>query len=200
MAGDTILVVEDTELLRRIYTDKLTAEGYNVLGAADGLECLAQLHARHVDLVLLDLIMPRMSGLEVLDTMQKDPRTKDIPVVILSNLGQDSDIERGLSMGAVDYLIKNEAKPADVAEKIKLVLHSMASPEVDVPALRVLLRDHEADADRLVQTLKLRHQFWCPACEVQLTLELLPKPDKEGWFDAHLVCPQCQREFVGTHE
>ncbi len=115
----TILVVEDTELLRRIYTDKLTQEGYDVIQAANGLEAIAALHEPNIDLVLLDLIMPQMSGLEALEHIKADPRTRDIPVLILSNLGQEQDIERGIALGAIDYLIKNEAKPADVAEKIR---------------------------------------------------------------------------------
>lgn len=199
MAGETVLVVEDTELLRRIYADKLTQEGYTVLTASDGLECLAQLHQTAVDLVLLDLIMPRMSGLEVLDTMKKDARTKDIPVIVLSNLGQDSDVQRGLSMGAMDYLVKNEAKPADVAEKIRLVLDAVGAHETS-EAFRVLIRDREGDADAVVDVLDLPRRFWCPACEQELSLVLVPKSDKPGFFEAHFECAVCDREYLGRSD
>ncbi len=189
-----ILVVEDTELLRRIYTDKLAQDGYDVHGAADGLEALSYLRTNTPDLILLDLIMPKMSGLEVLEVIKKDPRLREIPVVILTNLGQDSDVERGLSMGALDYLIKNEAKPADVAEKIKATL-DLVSPPPAASSFKLLLRDREGDTDRLVEHLGLPRRFWCPACEVELTLELIPKKDKHGWFDAHFICQSCGREF-----
>ncbi|MDP2233861.1 MAG: response regulator, partial [Actinomycetota bacterium] len=87
MSKLTILVVEDTELLRRIYSDKLTQDGYDVLAAGDGFEALNLLRSNKVDLVLLDLIMPRMSGIEALEAIKADPRTREIPVIILSNLG-----------------------------------------------------------------------------------------------------------------
>lgn len=195
MAGETVLIVEDTELLRKIYQDKLQQEGYEVLTAGDGLESLNVIRSHTVDLVLLDLVMPRMSGLEALETMKADPRTKDIPVVILSNLGQDDDIERGLNLGAVDYLIKNSAKPADVSAKIRLTLDYMAGRQAQAASYKLAIRDREADAERFVEDAKLMRRLWCPACEVEIQLELVPKPDKPGWYDAHLICPSCGREF-----
>lgn len=201
MPRETILVVEDTELLRRIYTDKLTQEGYRVLQAGDGLEAINTLRAESVDLVLLDLVMPRMSGLEAMDSLKRDPRTKDIPIIILSNLGQESDMERGMSMGAADYLIKNSAKPADVSVKIRRTLDRLARAQASQPAepsqltFRVAIRDHEADADALVAHATLQRRFWCPACEVELNLEMVEKQDRPGWYDAHLMCPACGREY-----
>ncbi len=195
MSERTILVVEDTELLRRIYSDKLAQDGYGVLSAGDGLEALNLLRANKVDLVLLDLIMPRMSGIEALEAMKADPRTRDIPVIILSNLGQESDVERGLAMGAVDYLVKNEARPADVADKIRLTLESLAGGQATRSGYRLILRDREGDADRFVTDAALPQRFWCTACQVELSLELLAKPDRDGWYDAHLICPMCGKEY-----
>ncbi len=138
--------------------------------------------------------MPQMSGLEALEAIKADPRLRDIPVLILSNLGQESDVERGLSLGAIDYLIKNEAKPADVAEKIALTLDFMAGRQGDSDSYKIFVRDHEGDADRLVEDAGLARRFWCPACEIELVVELVPKPDRHGWYDAHLLCPQCGKE------
>jgi adenylate cyclase len=195
VAGESVLVVEDTELLRRIYTDKLSQEGYKVFQASDGLEALSIVRNQPLDLILLDLVMPRMSGLEALEALKRDPRTRDIPVVILSNLGQDTDVQRGLDMGAVDYLIKNSAKPADVSAKIAATLESRAGAPVEAPSLRVFLRDREGDADALVERSRLTKRLWCPACQVELQLELIPRSDRPGWYDAHLICPSCAREF-----
>lgn len=195
MAGETILVVEDTELLRRIYTDKLIQEGYVVHAAADGLEALSLIRAHRVDLVLLDLIMPRMSGLEALEALKSDPRTLDVPVIILSNLGQDSDIQRGLEMGAVDYLIKNAAKPADVSVKIRTTLDNASERTAEAQGYHLVVRDREADAERFVAEQKMPRRFWCPACELELELELIPHRDRPGWYDGHFVCPSCPREF-----
>lgn len=195
MSERTILVVEDTELLRRIYSDKLAQDGYGVLSAGDGLEALNLLRANKVDLVLLDLIMPRMSGIEALEAIKADPRTREIPVIILSNLGQESDVERGLAMGAVDYLVKNEARPADVADKIRLTLESLAGGQTVRSGYRLILRDREGDADRFITDAGLPQRFWCPACQVELSLELLAKPDRDSWYDAHLICPMCGKEY-----
>lgn len=195
MAGESILVVEDTELLRRIYTDKLAQEGYVVHAAADGLEALDLIRNNKIDLVLLDLIMPRMSGLEALEALKADPRTRDVPVIILSNLGQDADIQRGLDMGASDYLIKNAAKPADVSAKISATLRLQSDRMLTVQGYHLVVRDREADADRFVTEQHMPRRFWCPACETELEVELVPRKDRPGWYDAHFVCPGCPREF-----
>ncbi|MRR12505.1 response regulator [bacterium] len=195
MAQQTILVVEDTELLRRIYSDKLTQDGYKVLSAADGLDALNLLRSNEVDLVLLDLIMPKMSGIEALEAIKADPRTRDIPVIILSNLGQESDVERGLAMGAVDYLIKNEAKPVDVAERITATLSLMGGRMKEAKSYKLVIRDRELDAERFIADAKLPRRFWCPNCEVELALELMPQPERPGWYHAHLLCPMCGKEY-----
>jgi CheY-like chemotaxis protein len=195
VAGESVLVVEDTELLRRIYTDKLAQEGYKVFQAADGLECLNVVRTQPLDLILLDLVMPRMSGLEALEALKRDPRTKDIPVVILSNLGQDTDIQRGLDLGALDYLIKNSAKPADVSAKIRATLDSRGQTHLEPTAYKLVIADHEGDADAFIAAAKLPRRFFCPACEVQLVFEVMPRSDKPGWYEAHIVCPSCGREF-----
>lgn len=203
MPGKTVLVVEDTELLRRMYADKLAQDGYEVLSAGDGLEALSYLKTHDVDLVLLDLVMPRMSGLELLDTMKRDPRTAGIPVIVLSNLGQESDVQKGIELGALDYLVKNEARPADVSAKITAVFSGadgggLAADPVEEPAektFRVYIRDHEGDCDALVDERRLSRRFWCPACEVELSLELVSDPERPGWYDAHLECSNCHRGY-----
>lgn len=206
MPGHRILVVEDTELLRRMYHDKLVSDGFEVATASDGLEALNALRNDRFDLVVLDLIMPRMGGLEVLETVKADPRLSSIPVVILTNLGEESAIERALDLGAIDYLIKNAAKPADVSAKIKLTLENLAPapatdgspPPVGAPAgpsFKVLLKDREADADAFVAHAGLPRRLWCPACEEELVLELVPNGSREGWYEAHLLCARCGREY-----
>lgn len=191
----SVLVVEDTELLRRMYADSLTQQGYRVLTASDGLEALSVLRTDTPDLILLDLIMPKMGGLEVIDLLKKDPRLSAIPVVILSNLGQDSDIQAGLSMGAVDYLIKNDVRPVDIAERVSGILKIRGAQDGAGTRYRVTLRDYEGDADKLVADAGLTRRFWCPACEIELNLELVPDENRTGWYAAHFVCPLCNREY-----
>jgi len=190
----TILVVEDTELLRRMYTDRLTQDGYRVLSASDGLEALSVMRNETPDLVLLDLIMPKMSGIEVLERIQSDTRLHEIPVLILSNLGQDEDIRRCIELGASDYLIKNDARPADIAAKIKSLLRD-AAEKSEAAVYHLQIRDRELDADRFIADAQLTRRFWCPTCEVELSLELAPVDGVPGHYDAHVVCLMCGREY-----
>lgn len=195
--GRTVLVVEDTDLLRRMYTDRLTQDGYSVLDAADGLGALSILRNSTPDLILLDLVMPKMSGLEVLEMVKRDPRLSPVPVLILSNLGEDADIQRGIEMGAIDYLIKNDARPADVSAKIGEILKMTggATSGGSTATYRLIIRDHEADADAFVADASLARRLWCPACEVELNLELAKESDRPGWYSAHVICPMCGREY-----
>jgi len=117
-----ILVVEDDKFLRELISQKLTKEGYAVVEAVDGEKGIESIKTEEPDLVLLDLILPGIDGFEVLAKMKSDPGLAEIPVIILSNLGQKDDIEKGLEMGANDYLIKAHFTPGEIIEKIQVVL------------------------------------------------------------------------------
>lgn len=121
MAEDkkTILIVEDDKFLRELIAQKLSREGFGVLEAVDGEQGIEQIREKKPDLVLLDLILPGMDGFDVLAKIKEEPTLAAIPVVILSNLGQRDDIERGLQLGAKDYLIKAHFTPGEVIDKIK---------------------------------------------------------------------------------
>ncbi len=198
MAAKRILVVEDTELLRRMYRDRLVQDGYEVADAPDGLAALGLLRDQHFDLILLDLIMPRMGGIQVLEAVKQDPRTQSIPVVVLTNLGEEATIEHAVSLGAVDYLIKNETRPADVAEKVKLVLDSFAATDTGKASFMVYPDSSQGDINALVEHAALKRRLWCPACEGALALELVPDPGRAGWYSARFACPSCGRTFSGS--
>jgi len=194
MPAEKILVVEDTQLLQHMYRDRLVADGFNVDVASDGLEALNILRTDTMDLMVLDLIMPRMGGLEVLETVRNDPRLKDLPVLVLTNLGEETAIQHALELGAIDYLIKNSSKPADVSAKIRLTLDSFGPTHAN-HSLKLKVKDREGDADLLVTQARLPRRFWCPACETELSLELIPNAQKPGWYDSHFVCDSCGRDF-----
>jgi len=118
----TILIIEDDKFLRELITRKLLNEAYEVSEAVDGEEGIKKIKEEKPDLILLDLILPGIDGFEVLSKMREDPALAQIPVIILSNLGQKDDVEKGLKMGAVDYLIKAHFTPGEIIEKIKVVL------------------------------------------------------------------------------
>ena len=114
-----VLMVEDDRFLRKIYRDKLTRAGFEFLEATNGEEGLNKVIAEKPDLVLLDLILPRRNGFDVLIEIKRNKNTQNIPVIILSNLGQESDIKRGISLGAQDYLVKTDISLSEVVEKVK---------------------------------------------------------------------------------
>jgi len=117
-----ILIIEDDKFLRELIVRKLTDEGFEIEEAIDGEEGIKKTKEIKPDLVLLDLILPGMDGFEVLSRIKGDPLLASIPVIILSNLGQREDIEKGLKLGAVDYLVKANFTPNEIIEKVKNAL------------------------------------------------------------------------------
>jgi len=117
-----ILIIEDDKFLRELIVKKLVKEGYEISEAVDGEEGIKKVKEEKPDLVLLDLILPGIDGFEVLSRTKEDPTLSQIPVIILSNLGQKEDVQRGLGLGAVDYLIKAHFTPGEIIEKMKAIL------------------------------------------------------------------------------
>jgi len=118
-----VLIVDDDAFLSGIYATKLDIDGFEVVSARDGEEGVKAAAKELPDLILLDVLMPKLDGFEALKKLKEDPATKDIPVIMLTNLGQKEDVEKGLQLGAVDYLIKAHFVPAEAVEKIKKVLN-----------------------------------------------------------------------------
>jgi len=118
---ENILIVEDDKFLRELISKKLIGQGFKIDEAIDGEEGLKKLQEIKPDMVLLDLILPGLDGFDVLQRIKDDPSTASIPVLILSNLGQKDEIEKGLKLGAVDFLVKAHFTPEEIVQKIKQV-------------------------------------------------------------------------------
>lgn len=114
-----ILLAEDDTFISRAYGDGFTRAGFDVVLAHDGVEALSKIRSEKPDIILLDIIMPDKNGFEVLEEIKKDKGFSNIPVIVLSNLGQQSDIEQGKKLGAVDYLIKSNTSMKEVVEKVR---------------------------------------------------------------------------------
>lgn len=122
-----ILIVEDDATLRNVLLEKLSKSGYTVEGAEDGEVALEKLRSGpKPDLMLLDILMPKKNGMEVMEEMSADPTLKTIPIIIISNSGQPVEIERAKKLGAKDFLIKAVFDPAEVLEKIRALLQPQA--------------------------------------------------------------------------
>ncbi len=113
-----ILLVEDEKIMINLLEKKLTQEGYEVTIATNGEEGLKLIKELKPDIVLLDIIMPKMGGFEVMEEMNKDPELAKIPVVIISNSGQPVELDKAKELGAKDWLIKTEFDPQEVVDKV----------------------------------------------------------------------------------
>src|SRR3990167_10910144 len=120
-----ILLVEDDPFLIDIYKDKLEESGYAVETVEDGDQVLNKITEARPDLVLLDIILPNVDGWEILRTIRNKPDTKDLKVIILSNLGQKEEVEKGVDLGATKYLIKAHFTPSEVIKEIKELLNKI---------------------------------------------------------------------------
>ena len=122
MSNKKILVVEDDIVLRDVLVEKLKQSGYDTAAASDGEEAMSIVREAKPDLMLLDILMPRKGGMEVMEDLNADPDLRSIPVIIISNSGQPVEIERARHLGAKDFLIKAVFDPSEVMEKVKSVL------------------------------------------------------------------------------
>ncbi len=119
-----ILFVDDDSFLRRVYDTELAEQNFEVILAVDGQDGLDKARITDPNLIILDMIMPKKNGFEVLTELQSDPKTSHIPVIILSNLGQAADKQKGMDLGAADYLVKDSTTLGVIVEKIEHILHS----------------------------------------------------------------------------
>lgn len=113
-----IVLAEDDKFISKAYQDGLRRGNFEVVPAFNGAEAIEKIKSEKPDLVLLDIIMPDKNGFEVLEAIKRDDSTKNIPVIFLSNLGQESDIQKGRELGANDYLIKSNFSMKEVIAKI----------------------------------------------------------------------------------
>ncbi|MDD5290382.1 MAG: response regulator [Patescibacteria group bacterium] len=118
----TILIIEDDNFLSNMYRTKLELEGYVALTATNGEIGLKTAKEKRPNLILLDIIIPKMNGFEVLEGIKSDKNLKNIPVIMLTNLGQKDDIKKSFKLGADEYLIKAHFLPSEVVEKVKKFL------------------------------------------------------------------------------
>ena len=125
-----VLIIEDDPLISRLYQKVFKFEGYEVEEANNGKVGLQKVAESKPTLIMLDIMMPEMNGLEVLDKLKASDSTKSIPVVMLTNLAGSQDAEKALSKGAVKYIVKSEYDPKDVVKMVKEILAGYTREEV----------------------------------------------------------------------
>ncbi|KKT00881.1 MAG: Response regulator receiver protein [Candidatus Nomurabacteria bacterium GW2011_GWA2_43_15] len=118
-----ILIVEDEEILLRVFKEELNEEGFDVVTATNGEEAVTLAKTKKPGLILLDIILPRKNGFEVLEILKASPETKNIPVIMISVQGNDENITKALSLGASDYIVKSQHSMVEIINKIKGFLY-----------------------------------------------------------------------------
>lgn len=119
MKKNKILLVEDDEVLSKVVYEELTDADFEVFQSFDGESGLLMAHEKQPDLILLDILLPKKDGFDILSDLKKSSETKDFPVIILTMLGSDDDIKRGLQLGANDYIVKSQHALPEIIEKVK---------------------------------------------------------------------------------
>ena len=114
-----ILLVEDDDALADVYVTRLQAEGFDIRRVSNGEEALAAARAYQPDLAVVDVMMPKVSGFDVLDILRNTPETANLKIIMLTALNQEADKERAQSLGADDYLVKSQVVISDVVDKIR---------------------------------------------------------------------------------
>jgi len=117
-----ILFIEDDQFLTTAYGDKLTREGFEILTAESAAEGMQMIRGHSPDLIILDLVLPDKSGFELLEEVKSDESLNQIPIIVLSNLGQETDVKKAMQLGASGYFIKVESSLKKIIEKIKEIL------------------------------------------------------------------------------
>lgn len=123
-----ILVIEDDKFLRELVVQKLKKEGFDVEAVVEGGEAFKAIEEKTPDLILLDLVLPGIDGFQIMIRLKKNQKTADIPVVVLSNLGQKEDIDKAKACGAADYMVKTNFTPGEIAEKIRKIVGAKKLP------------------------------------------------------------------------
>ena len=129
MDNKKVLVVEDDTLLKDMLGQQLTKDGWQVLHATEGAQALTLSESESPDVMLLDLLLPGMDGFEILTALKAKDTTKNIPVIVLSNLGQQEDVDKAMKLGAADFMIKANFTLDEVSAKIKALAGGGATPE-----------------------------------------------------------------------
>jgi len=191
-----ILIIEDSASFQTLYRSVLEGDGYEVIAAEDGENGLRLALSEEPSLILLDMVLPKLHGLEVLKTIRADKKSKDIPVIIFSVLGTTEDIQKGLEFGANDYTVKGSYSPKEILSKIRVLL-AQKSIQQNIQSYQIEVKEGRGDAAKLQQDIGLTKLFECPHCHAAMSLELIPDFSRTDghWFHSHFICQECGRGF-----
>ena len=127
-----VLIVEDDMALFNMYSVELKIKGYDVLNVNDGIQAMPKAKEYKPDIILLDIMLPGMNGLNILTEVKSDPQTSEIPVIMLTNYGSEDNVKKALESGAADYIMKYKILPSELSDKIEVVLGTSTTSSVKI--------------------------------------------------------------------
>jgi len=180
-----ILLVDDDVETREMYAEVLAKAGYEIVQANDGVEGLDITTKEMPDLIFTGIVMPRMDGFTMMETLKKTVMTASIPVVISSHMGREEDQQRANVLGAKDFIMRNVTPPKEVVERINaLFVRSGMQYTID-------FNPYSMDAQKLARDLSFNTDFQCLECNEKTALSLKLVDTKNRIFEAEFICPRC---------
>jgi len=177
-----ILIVDDDTFIKGMYTELFNREGFSVFEASTGLEALNLVEQEKIDIIFTGIIMPQMTGFELMEALRRSVKTAGIPVVVSSHLGRFEDQKKAFELGAKDFIYRGEVTPAEAVMRIKNILGQKIIYRVGV----------EDGNDSLELARFLGKDSWvCPQCKSKYLLSAEFNP-KESRFVLNLYCPFCE--------
>ncbi len=180
----SILLIDDDDNIREIYAYAFRNADFKVLEARDGLEGLGIANKELPDIIFTGIVMPRMDGFTLMETLAKDVRTAKIPIFVSSHMGREEDRQKANKLGARGFIVRDLVSPAEAVEEISQVLARGGSYRLDFDA-------YALDAPRLAQSMGLNSNFQCRECNEKMVIEVKLQEDVHCPMKAKLVCPKC---------
>jgi CheY-like chemotaxis protein len=179
-----ILIVDDDDFTREMYSDVFKKAGYIVLEAHDGVEGLDLAIKETPHVIFTGIVMPRMDGFTLIESLKKNTVTARIPVFMSSHLGREDDRKRAEQMGARDFIVRDLTTPMEVVGIIAKVFAAGESYVLDFDA-------YNLDAPELARDSHLNTNYQCMECDEKLTLKVKLDKTERGWYKCKFVCPKC---------
>ncbi|EKD46928.1 MAG: Transcriptional regulator [uncultured bacterium] len=180
-----ILLVDDDTNLREMYAEIFQNANFDVAQANDGVEGLDMASKELPDVIFTGIIMPRMDGFSMIESLQKTVMTANIPIVISSHMGREEDRVRAEKLGVKDFIVRGNTRPVEVIERIN-ALFIVAGDEYEIA-----FDAFELGAQQLAKDLSFQASYKCLDCGEKLVLNLKLTNPRERTFEARFVCPKC---------
>lgn len=185
MSKIKILLVDDDDVTRELYAEVFSQSGYEVLEAHDGVEGLDMATKQLPDVIFTGIVMPRMSGFELMEALKKTVVTSKIPVVISSHMGREEDQQRANVLGAKDFIMRDTVTPKEAVDRVGRLFVQEGEK------YRLQFDANALDAQTLAKDLSFNQNFQCMECNGKLVLDLTLRNPKEKLFEAKFVCQDC---------